>query len=278
MPAHEAREPEPFQPPPGEFVRYEDGCTLVQFRGLVAFEWIAPYVQFWVRIAARHTAAPLDELAAAWVAAAREIIQAAPPSFDCPRDAKAQEQLEMRGELIQPEMILLPGLAREGLELLREAFEQTEAPPESPALPSAFGAWQYGKSMAPEDALRWLRLGVRLMQARGRFKAEHHVAGAELAGLAIVEFKRFHELEIAPILEAGKIYLEAKRKEREAKEPARMATEIRNTEICETAKQRRDAGKKKIATVQFLMEKHKLEKRQIEGILQEGGVYWRKTP
>jgi hypothetical protein len=174
-------------------------------------------------------------------------------------------------------MILLPGLAREGLELLREAFEHTEAPPESPALPSAFGAWQYGKSMAPEDALRWLRLGVRLMQARGRFKAEHHVAGAELAGLAIVEFKRFHELEIAPILEAGRIAIEAHRKAQESKAPQQAAIAERNAEICKAAIKRRDENKNRVSTIQFLMTEYNLSDSSVRIILQEGGVRWRKA-
>jgi len=279
-PGDEAREPEPFQPPPGEFVRYEDGCTLVQFRGLVAFEWIAPKVQFWVDIAARYTAAPLDELSAAWVAAAREIIQAAPPSFDCPRDAKAQEQLEMRGELIQPELILSKRIIREILELSREKFEQTEAPSEPPALPSAFGAWRYGQSMAPEDALRWLRLGVRLMQARGRFKAEHHVAGAELAGLVAVEFSRFDNLEISPILEAGRAAT-AGRKRANATKAATQSE--RYALLCDKAREYLAANVKRETAVRKLGEEFPkpdgkpLSSRAIDEILRKAGIRWRKA-
>lgn len=272
------REPEsgPYNPPPGEFVRFEDGRTTVQFRGLVAFEWIAPKVQFWGSIAARFTAAPVDELAAAWVAAAREIVQAAPPSFDCPRDAKSQEQLARRGEPLQPEMILSPGLIREILELEREAREQSEAPQEPPALPSAFGAWHYGLSMAPEDALRWLRLAVKLMEAQGRFKPEHHVMGAELAGLVAAEFKQFDKLEAAPILAAGRVRLEARRKEREAKEPARMANEIRNAEICKQGRELIAAGRKTERLAAELATKFDLSPRRIQQILSAGGIRVRK--
>ena len=270
-------EPEsgPYNPPPGEFVRFEDGRTTVQFRGLVAFEWIAPKVQFWGSIAARFTAAPVDELADAWVQAAREIVAMAPPSFEFPRDAKTQEQLARRGEPLQPEMILSPGLIREILERQREAREQSEAPQEPPALPSAFGA-HYGERMAPEDALRWLRLAVRLVEARGEFTAEHQLAGAELAGLAAVEFKDFTEWEAAPKLEAGIKFLEARRKEREAKQPARMAAEIRDAEICKQGRELIAAGRKTERLAAELATKFDLSPRRIQQILSAGGIRVRK--
>lgn len=268
----------PYIPARGVFVRFENGCTTVQLRGFLAFAFIAPTVQYWVSLATKYTSASLDELAAAWVTAAREIVSKVPPSFEVPRDAKSQEQLAMRGELVQPEHILSEAIIREALKISRECFEQTEAPQESPVRLSAFGASLYGQSITPQDALHFIRLAVYLMQARGQFEAEHHVAGAELAGLAAADFKRFDEWEHGPILEAGKIYLEAKRKEREAKEPARMATEIRNATICKTARERRDAGKSRVSTVEFLMNEHKLKQRSIDEILKAGGVYWDKTP
>jgi len=266
-------EPEsgPYTPPPCEFVRFEDGCTTVQFRGLVSFEWIAPKVQFWGSIAARFTAAPLDELADGWVTAAREIVQAAPPSFDCPRDAKAQEQLARRGEPLQPEMILLPGLGREILELEREAREQSEAPQEPPALPSPFGARDYGESMTLENALRWLRLAVQLMEARGQFSHEHHLVAAELAGLVVVEFQHFDQWEKAPILAAGRGYL-ARRKKAWAPKIERDAG------ICKRAAALRDSGMKREVAVFRLSDEFGLGTRTVEAILQAGGVRWRKPP
>lgn len=272
-------EPEfvPYVPERGVFVRFEDGLTTVQMRGF-AVSMIAPITQYWVGVAARYTAAPLDELAGVWVTAAREIVAMAPPSFEFPRDAESQERLARRGEPLQREMILSHALAREILELSREKFEQPEAPQQPPVLPSPFGAWHYGERMAPEDALRWLRLAGRLMEARGDFTAEHHVMGAELAGLAGQEFKQFNTMEAAPLLEAGRVFLEGRRKEQEAKEPARMATEARNTEICQTARERRDGGKSRVSTVEFLMKEHNLGERSINQILKAGEVYWGKTP
>ncbi len=267
----------PYVPERGIFVRFEDGRTTVQLRGFLAFAFIAPTVQYWVSLATKYTSASLDELAAAWVTAAREIVSTVPPSFEVPRDAKSQEQLAMRGELVQPEYILSEVIIREALTFSRECFEQSKAPQESPAQVSAFGMLS-GQSITPEDALHFIRLAVYLMQARGQFKAEHHVAGAELAGLAAQNFKRFDEWERGPILEAGKIYLEAKRKEREAKEPARMATEMRNSTICKTARERRDGGKSRVSTVEFLMKEYNLKQRSIDEILKAGGVYWDKTP
>jgi hypothetical protein len=196
----------------------------------------------------------------------------APPSFEFPRDAESQEQLAMRGELIQPEWILSHALARVSLELSREKFEQAEAPQEPPALPSPFGAWRYGERMAPEDALRWLRLSVRLMEARGAFMAEHHVMGAELAGLAGQEFKQFDAMESAPKLEAGIKFLEARRKEQEAKEPARVATEIRNAEICKQGRELIAAGKKHERLVDDLAAEFDLSPRRIQQILSDGGI------
>lgn len=241
--ANDEPEPGPYNPPPGVFVRFENGRTLVQLTAAFEENWLAPFVQIWTAVAARCTAARPDELADAWVAAGREVSRHKRTPPPCHRAAQTF------------------------LEGLREQWKDS---PQSPGY--------VGGHREPSMALRWVRLAVPLLEAGGKFTAAHQLAGAELAASIIEADKRQAEWEDAPVIQAGTVFLKARQKEQEAKEPARMAIETRNTEICKTARERRDGGKSRVSTVEFLMKEHNLGQRSIDEILKAGEVFWGKTP
>jgi hypothetical protein len=306
-------------------VRYTYGQTLVYFPGLKAFSPIAPPAQYWLRIAAMGTLAPLDELATTWRIAAREtslsdhgkpasqsdfppgifdfamelmetLSAACAVSIADAAETAARELEAEKANNVQQEQIDLAILARSMTEHpgcswviadhkilgllshLRENGNALRARRKWPVIMLYPGAERYMPEIAPEDALRWMRYAVQLMEARGAFTPEHKLMAAELAGLVLEEWTLFKEWTNAKILVAGNQAIKARCQEREAKEPARLAIKARNAEICKTARERRDARKSRVSTVEFLMKEYKLKQRSIDEILKAGGVYWDKTP
>ena len=247
-PGDEAREPEPFQPPPGEFVRYEDGCTLVQLPGLVAFAWLAPMVHHWISQAARHSSAPLEELAEGWAIAAGEIMTLKPPP----------EAPELSWGLEDPERVVSAESAMEFLELARTGGTPPgECPP-----------------------LRWARLAVLLMKARGDFSHLHHAWAAELAVLWAQDWKLAQQWTNAPILAAGKAATDGRKRATEAKQ-ARL--DERYALLCGKAREYLAANVKREAAVRKLAEEFPkpdgkpLSPRAIDEILRKSGIRWRKA-
>ena len=269
-------------PAPGVFVVFRRGCTLLQHLDFIHYAWLPPLVLKWAQHVVKHPWASMDELAESYDIACTEIESVIPPSSKgvthCdPIIATRHFPAAASGHPAFSECFFGERVSKSDARKVWEDQRAGSGDKDNDFFPVyPFRCAAAAPEYCPE--FRWLRFAVNLISAKGDFTPEHQLMGAELAARLAIECLEIQKDEDAPVLEVGKSAINARWKARRAKQPTQMAIQTRNAGICHEAIERRNAGKKKVATVQFLMEKHKLEKRQIEGILQEGGVYWRKTP